>query len=291
MTGYGHGEHLEGAARVAVEIKAVNRKQAEVLVSLPRELEPLEPRAKELVNGWVSRGRCEVRIQFEQPETSASGRVNKALATAYAEEFRQLAVSLNLRGAAAEVSLELLARCPGVLQGGEPSIDQDATWTLLDPAIRKALASFDAMRRREGDALAKDLTARVDLLKQAAAKVKEIAPEVLIKFREQLIERIRQAGIDQIDATDERVLKEVVIFADRSDISEEIARLESHFGQFEDCLKAGDPVGRKLDFLAQEMNREINTIGSKANDARIAAQVVNLKTELERFREQAQNVE
>jgi uncharacterized protein (TIGR00255 family) len=113
----------------------------------------------------------------------------------------------------------------------------------------------------------------------------------LAKFREQLLERIRLAGIDQIDPADERVLKEVVIFADRSDISEEIARLDSHFAQFADCLQVSEPMGRKLDFLAQEMNREINTIGSKANDARIATQVVNLKTELERFREQAQNVE
>ena len=291
MTGYGHGEHLDGATRVTVEIKSVNRKQAEVIVALPRELDALESRAKELVNGWVSRGRCEVRVQIEQPETSAAGHINKPLAAAYVHEFRQLAQELNLCGSGAEVSLELLARCPGVLQVNETAVDLDSAWSRLEPAIRKALTVFDAMRRREGEALAKDLGTRVALLRQAAANVKEIAPGVLTKFREQLLERIRVAGIEQIDPADERVLKEVVIFSDRSDISEEIARLDSHFAQFDDCLKTSEPVGRKLDFLAQEMNREINTIGSKANDARIATQVVNLKTELERFREQAQNVE
>lgn len=114
---------------------------------------------------------------------------------------------------------------------------------------------------------------------------------MLKRFREQLLQRIRVAGLENVSAEDERVIKEVVFFSDRSDISEELARLESHFGQFEDCQKSAEPVGRKLDFLAQEMNREINTIGSKANDALISADVVLLKTELERFREQAQNVE
>ncbi|HTI69947.1 MAG TPA: YicC/YloC family endoribonuclease [Candidatus Limnocylindria bacterium] len=291
MTGYGHGEHLDGPMRVVVEIKAVNRKQAEVVVSLPRELESLESRAKELVNGWVSRGRCEVRIQIEQPEDAVTARLNKPLAAAYAKAFRELASELRLSSPGSDISLELLARCPGVLQANDEAVDQDAAWKRLEPAIRKALAPFDTMRRREGESLAKDLSNRIGLLREGAARIKEIAPEVLLRFRDQLLERIRQAGIEQIDASDERVLKEAVIYSDRSDISEELARLESHFGQFDDCLKTSDPVGRKLDFLAQEINREINTIGSKANDARIATQVVNLKTELERFREQAQNVE
>jgi uncharacterized protein (TIGR00255 family) len=178
-----------------------------------------------------------------------------------------------------------------VLQADREEIDSDIAWQWLEPGLRKALAAFDGMRSKEGDALAKDLGARVDLLRRTAAEVKAIAPDVLRRFREQLLERIRLAHLEQVDANDERVLKEVVLFADRSDISEEIARLESHFHQFDDCVASRDPVGRKLDFLAQEMNREINTIGAKANDSRIAALVVDLKTELERFREQAQNVE
>jgi uncharacterized protein (TIGR00255 family) len=291
MTGYGCGEHLDGATRVVVEIKAVNRKQAEVHLTLPHELEPLEIRAKELVNACISRGRCEVRVKIELPEELAAARLNRGLAAAYAREFRSLSKDLGLSGVAGEVSLELLARCPGVLQADREEIDSDIAWQWLEPGLRKALAAFDGMRSKEGDALAKDLGARVDLLRRTAAEVKAIAPDVLRRFREQLLERIRLAHLEQVDANDERVLKEVVLFADRSDISEEIARLESHFHQFDDCVASRDPVGRKLDFLAQEMNREINTIGAKANDSRIAALVVDLKTELERFREQAQNVE
>ena len=150
---------------------------------------------------------------------------------------------------------------------------------------------MDQMRRREGEALASDLADRIRLLREATERVRERAPQVMVRYREALTQRLRAAGLEGISVEDERILKELVVYADRSDISEELARLASHFQQFEDCRRSKDAVGRTLDFLAQEMNREINTIGSKANDAVISAEVVRLKTELERFREQAQNVE
>jgi uncharacterized protein (TIGR00255 family) len=147
------------------------------------------------------------------------------------------------------------------------------------------------MREREGANLASDLSTRIRLMRKSAEQVRKRAPEVQTRNREQLLQRIKSAGVEAPGVDDERLLKEVVYFADRSDITEELTRLQSHFQQFDDCLNLKEPVGRTLDFLAQEMNREINTIGSKANDSLISRGVVTLKTELEKFREQAQNVE
>ena len=147
------------------------------------------------------------------------------------------------------------------------------------------------MREREGIHLSRDLARRVTIMRTAAGRIQKQAPQVAQRYREQLLGRIKTAGLDAPAGEDDRLLKEVVYFADRSDITEEVTRLESHFQQFDDCLKSKEPVGRTLDFLAQEMNREINTIGSKANDSLISREVVTLKAELEKFREQAQNVE
>jgi uncharacterized protein (TIGR00255 family) len=236
----------------------------------------------------VARGRVEVRVDLELPASALSVRLNRPLAEAYARELQALARTLDLTGG---VSVEALLRCPGVLQSGETGVDPDAFWPRLEPAWRAALGEFNAMRDREGQALAEDLAARVAELQSATLRIRELAPGVARRYRETLLQRLKLAGLEGVSVEDERVLKEIVLFADRSDISEELARLGSHFAQFEDCRKSREPVGRKLDFLAQEINREVNTIGSKANDAGIATEVVLLKTELERFREQAQNVE
>jgi uncharacterized protein (TIGR00255 family) len=291
MTGYGHGETVAEGARVVIEIRSLNRKQAEVMLSVPGELEPLESRVRDVVNRVVARGRCDVRIAFEPPAGQAASRINRPLAAAFAAEWAAVAAELGLTGAAAVPSLELIARCPGVIQAETTGFDPDRAWPWVEAALTQALEAFDTMRRREGTALAADLSGRIDLLRGSLDRVAAVAPEVVTRYREQLLQRVRTALAEGIAPDDERLLKEVVLFADRCDISEEIARLRSHFEQFHDSARSPDAVGRKLDFLAQEMNREINTIGSKANDARIAAEVVAMKTELERFREQAQNIE
>lgn len=288
MTGYGRGEDQRDGVRIGVEIRSVNRKQAEIQLMLPRELEALEPRLREMAGRTVSRGRCEIRVTCETPDSSAGVRLDRGLARAYAVELRQLAGEL---GISPEISLEVLMRCPGVVGGTAGAPDADRLWPSLEAAFQSAQAGFDAMRRREGEALATDLGVRVGELRGLVGRIRERAPEVLTRYREQLLQRVRAAGLPHLPAEDERLLKEVVLFADRSDVAEELARLESHFVQFDDCCRSTDPVGRKLDFLAQEMNREINTLGAKANDAFLSAAVVELKTTLERFREQAQNVE
>lgn len=289
MTGYGFGECSRNGIKVTVELSSVNRRQSEISVNLPRELDVLEAQIREEIHRHVSRGRLSVRVTLHNLESRDSGRVrvNESLARTYAREFARLAKELKLEE---KSSLELVLRSPGVLEAGEDVPDAEDFWPSIKTALDKALVMLVRMRSREGAHLQRDLTARLRTMRRSTGRIEQQAPRVAERYREQLIERIRQAGLDT-SLEDERLLKEVVYFADRSDISEELTRLQSHFSQFDDCLRSKEPVGRTLDFLAQEMNREANTIGSKANDSLIARQVVTLKAELEKVREQAQNVE
>ena len=290
MTGYGRGECAQQGFKITVELSSVNRKQAEVSLTLPRELEVLEAQIRDAINRQVARGRVNARITLHAAENKLSARkhINEPLARAYAAELARLAKQLKLSG---EVTLDQVLRAPGVFQTDEELAGTEDLWPCVEKAVNQALAALLKMREREGAHLAKDLTARTGVMRQAVEKVQKQAPTTAENYRQNLLERIKSAGLDRIAADDDRLLKEVVMFADRSDISEELTRLQSHFQQFDDCRKAKEPVGRTLDFLAQEMNREINTIGSKANDAIISREVVILKAELEKFREQAQNVE
>ena len=290
MTGYGRGECAQDGFKVTVELSSVNRKQSEISVLLPRELEVLEAQIRDVINRFVARGRVTARVSLHSADGQMSSRVrlNAGLAKAYVRELHRLAKDLKLEG---PVTLDMLARAPGVFQTDEEMADAEDFWPVVEKSLQRALATLLKMREREGAHLARDLAARVKIMRKSTAQIQKQSPEVQKRYREQLLLRIQNAGVETPAADDERLLKEIVYFADRSDISEELTRLQSHFQQFEDCLASGEPVGRVLDFLAQEMNREINTIGSKANDSLISRAVVTLKAELEKFREQAQNVE
>lgn len=290
MTGYGRGECAQDGFKITVELSSVNRKQAEVSVALPRELEMIEAQIRDVIHRAVARGRVNVRVTLHAADDKISARkhINAALAKDYAAEFARLAKALKLSG---EVTLDQLLRAPGVFQTDEELAESENLWPAVEKALNQGLAALVKMREREGAHLAKDLAARISVMQKAVTVVQKQVPLTAENYRKNLLERIRNAGLENIAPDDERLLKEIVLFADRSDISEELTRLQSHFTQFADCAKSKEPVGRTLDFLAQEMNREINTIGSKANDAVISREVVTLKTELERFREQAQNVE
>jgi uncharacterized protein (TIGR00255 family) len=290
MTGYGRGDCSQDGFKITVELSSVNRKQTEIAVALPREMEMLEAQIRDLINRYIARGRLTVRVSLHAGASKLSARMhlNVPLAKAYARELTRLSRQLRLPG---PVTLDQLARAPGVFQTDEQLVEEEDFWPAVEKSLKKALAALVRMREREGAHLAHDLAERITLMRRAAAQVQRHAPGVAKRYREQLLERIKSAGLETPAAEDDRLLKEVVYFADRSDISEELTRLQSHFKQFQDCLKTKEPVGRTLDFLAQEMNREVNTIGSKANDSRISREVVTLKAELERFREQAQNVE
>ena len=290
MTGYGRGECAQDGFKITVEVSSVNRKQSEISMNLPRELEVLEAQIRDEINRSVSRGRITVRLGLHAASADGGSqvRVNVPLAKAFVRELSRLAREMKL---SEQPTLDLLIRVPGILQTGNEISEAEDLWPAVQKALKSALATLVLMRKREGTHLATDLKKRMKEMRRAATRIEEHAPEVKKRYQSQLQERIKSAGLQMPAGDDERLLKEVVYFADRSDISEELTRLQSHFQQFEDCLKSGEPVGRTLDFLSQEMNREINTIGSKANDSLISRDVVVLKAELEKFREQVQNIE
>jgi uncharacterized protein (TIGR00255 family) len=290
MTGYGRGECAQDGFKITVELSSVNRKQSEISLVLPRELEVLEAQIRDVLNQSIARGRLTGRVTLHAAngQSSSKVRLNAPLARAYVKELTKLAKDLKITG---PVTLDILARAPGVLETDEEMADAEDFWPAVHKATESALATLLKMREREGAHLADDLESRIALMRKTATQIQKQCPEVQKRYREQLIQRIQSAGVEAPAVDEERLLKEIVYFADRSDISEELTRLQSHFQQFNDCLNSKEPVGRMLDFLAQEMNREINTIGSKANDSLISRAVVILKTELEKFREQAQNVE
>lgn len=289
MTGYGRGTASLTGLRITVELSSVNRKQVEFAFALPRELELLESRLRDRLAQGISRGRINLRLSIDYGKDRSACRLelNASIARQYVREVRRLAKALNLPS---EVSLESLLRVPGVVEMHSPLEDPEHLWSTIAKALDQSLAAFIAMRSKEGAMLARDLKSRMRVIKQAAASISSLAPASVARFREALVARLSAAGLP-VALDDERLVKEIVLFADRSDITEELTRLKSHLAQFEDCLRSTDPVGRKLDFLVQEMNREINTIGSKTSDATISSLVIEMKAELERFREQAQNVE
>jgi uncharacterized protein (TIGR00255 family) len=289
MTGYGRGECSQRGVKVTVEVSSVNRKQTEIAVNLPRDLEVLEARVRDDINRRVARGRLMVRVSVHAAAGAAGqSLLNSALAKHYARELRALAKSLHLPDG---LTLDMVARAPGVMQPAEEATQAEELWPAIAKALHAALDVMLKMREREGAWLARDLVARAARLRAGVRRVRRWAPRSAEQYRAQLLARIKAAGLDTPALDDERLVKEVFYFADRSDITEELTRLESHFQQFNDCVKSKEPVGRTLDFLAQEMNREVNTLGSKANDSAISREVVLLKAELEKFREQVQNVE
>ena len=290
MTGYGRGECTAKGASITVELNSVNRKQAEVSLSVPSELESIEPDLRDLILASVSRGRVSGRVilQYTGASRASSVAVNERQAKAYRRELSKLAKSLEIPD---NLSLDSLLRLPGVLENAQPTLDAKAFRAPIKSALGQALEGLLSMREKEGGNLGRDLAKRLANLRRIVKRVAKLAPDVLKHHRERLIERLKKANVDVPDMDDDRLLREIVYYTDRTDITEELTRLGSHFVQLEECLSDVVPVGRKLDFLAQEMFREINTIGSKANDANISSEVVTLKTELEKIREQVQNIE
>ena len=290
MTGRGVGAAAGRLARVEVELSSVNRKQLDVDVGLPRFLVAQESRVLETVQGRLSRGRVtgEIRVTWAEAAQAAGAKVDLGLARATVGALRAAAKKLGLPD---DLQASDLLSLPGLVALEHGKRDLDALWPTVRQALEAALAKLLAMRKKEGAALGRDLRARLGILRKLASEIAVRAPAVVVAYRANLLKRIAAALPGSDLAADERLLKEVALFADKADVAEELVRLDSHFRQADDLLKRGGVVGRALDFLVQEMGREINTIGSKANDAEIARRVVAAKAELERFREQVQNVE
>jgi uncharacterized protein (TIGR00255 family) len=287
MTGYGRGTAMFDGRQIAVELSSVNRKQAEISLSLPRALLELEPRMRDEINAHISRGRLTVAVGLHAKGNTKSGAVNVAAAKAYRNQLKALRKTLKLEG---EITLDQVLRGPGVLDSENTEIATETAWPALKKALKAALEQFVKMRKIEGEALAADLRKRVLAIQKNVKTIGVLAPKVMDHHRVALLDRAAKAGLE-IEASDERLLKEIVFFADRSDISEELTRLRSHLDQFFGHLGKDEPVGRTLDFLLQELFRETNTIGNKANFLAISQIIVGMKTELEKLREQVQNIE
>ena len=289
MTGYGRGECVKDGFKFTVELNSVNRKQSDIMINLPKELAELEPRIRDVINSELSRGRIMVVVAYHRGASKAEEQIelDVALAKAYHRAIQKLQKQIKLNGS---LTLETILRAPGVMKLAETTVDAELVWPCVETALRKALVQLVKMREKEGKFLANDLTQRLGLLAAGVEQVRKAAPATVNRYREQLHARVKEAGLD-VPIDDVRLLKEVVIFADRCDITEELTRMESHLKQFREHLNSNEPVGRTLDFLAQEMNREINTIGSKANAAEVSQHIVKMKAELEKIREQSQNIE
>jgi uncharacterized protein (TIGR00255 family) len=288
MTGYGRGEAESAGVKMSVELSTVNRKQSEIAINLPRDLNELETRIRRAINARISRGRTNVLLAHH-PSTDGARRLalDVDLARSYHNAMRALQKKL---GAAGQITIDTILQAPGVMRAPEEAIEPDRAWPAVERALESALNDLIKMREREGRHLARDLMRRVKTTRRLLKEIRELHPAVVKKFRAALSERIEKTGLP-IGKDDERLAKEIFLFADRSDVSEELTRLESHLAQFRHHLRKEEPVGRTLEFIVQEIFRELNTLGAKANDADISQRVVACKTELEKIREQVQNLE
>ena len=289
MTGFGRGTASAKGLVVQVELSSVNRKQLDILVNSPRQLGALESRIQDEARKFFSRGRVtgEVRVDWDAAHAGDRVQIDESLAASYLRSLKSASEKLGL-----DVKLDSrdLLKWPQVVRLGSARPDVEQVWPLVRKALREALAALKEMRSLEGARLLKDLEHRLGALEKILARIEKRAPAVQREVKSRLCRKLKEAGLE-VALDDERLLRELALYADRGDIAEEITRLHSHADQARKFFQSTKAVGRSLDFLAQEMFREINTIGSKGNDSRLAHHVVDYKAELERMREQIQNVE
>jgi len=288
MTGFGAGRAKVGDEEFSVELRSLNHKFCEVKVRLPRELAALESAAVKQVKDRLARGAVEVFVK-RQTATAAGTvpMVDVALAREYARALREVAEALGMN---AEVGWAQVASQPGVMRLEERGMDVESATQAALAALDQGLTALEQMRRVEGEAIHADLEARLGLIERWSREVAELAPRSVEEYRQRLTERVAELARG-ISVDEQRLAQEVAVFAERTDIAEEMTRLSSHLEQFRQMMAGNEPAGRRMDFLVQEMHREVNTTGSKSQHAEISARVVSMKAEVERIREQVQNVE
>jgi len=290
MTGYGRAEALLDGRKWTVEIKSLNHRYTEVFVRMPAALLALEGEVKRKVGERLTRGRIEVVIRIES-EAAQDGEMrfdlNLPLLRHYHSLLLQLKETLNLKD---DISLGMLAGLKDAFIAKEAEVDLDGAWKGMEAVLEEALSALTEMRKKEGEIILRDMVMRLDLIKRCLDVIEGRAPKVVEEYHRKLTERVKElTGGIEIDAA--RLSQEVAIMADRMDITEEVVRFRSHLNQLDEMLAGDEAVGRKIDFLLQEVNREVNTMGSKGNDAEISCRVVEIKSELSRMREQVQNIE
>ena len=288
MTGFGRAEYLDEKCRITAEIKAVNHRYLDCSIKMPKKLSFFEASIRTLLKDYIQRGKVDVFITYEDyTEDNFNLKYNKDMAKAYLTYLNQMADEFGIEN---DVRVSTLSRYPEVFTLEEANADEDEIWSDLEKVIRDAASSFVEARIAEGDNLKRDLIDKLDTMLSYVDEIEKRAPQIIEEYRKDLCEKVADLLADaKIDES--RILGEVTIYADRICVDEEIVRLKSHIGTTKDILNSGGSVGRKLDFIAQEMNREANTILSKANDLITSDIAINLKTDIEKVREQIQNIE
>jgi len=290
MTGYGRAESVLAGKKLVVEIKSLNHRSLESNIRLPAFLSPLEVDIKKRVGERISRGRVEVNVRIDSdPGTNGGDRLeaNLPLISSYYSMLNDLKEKFNLKD---EITLDMLIRLKGSVYAAEVEIDPEEEWNVIRRALDDSIDSLLQMKEAEGKLLYEDFIARLNTITIYIQQLKERVPQVVKNYQERLSTRIQELT-DGIEYDQSRLTQEVAIMAEKSDITEELVRLESHIEQFGEMLGSDEAIGRKMDFLFQEMHREINTIGSKSNDLAISGTVIEVKTELAKLREQVQNIE
>ena len=288
MTGFGRCEVLKDSRKFTVELKSVNHRYLDVNIRMPKKLNFFETSIRTLLKSYADRGKVDIFITYEDlSQSQVSVKYNAALAAEYLKYLNQMAEEFSLDN---DVRVSTLSRYPEVFTMEECSEDEDELWNGLKEALEGAFSQFVEMRTKEGERLKEDILLKLNLLSEQIRFIEERSPQIIAEYRTKLEEKMRELLEDtQID--DNRIAAEVILFADKICTDEEVVRLKSHIQHMKETLEESNGIGRKLDFIAQEMNREANTILSKANDLDISNRAISLKTEIEKIREQIQNIE
>ena len=288
MTGFGRSEIAEGDRKITVEMKSVNHRYLDVNIKMPKKLNFFETSIRNALKQYIQRGKVDIFITYEDyTESNLCVKYNRELAAEYMKYLEQMSEDFALDN---DVRVSALSRYPEVLSMEEQTIDEKELWQMLEKAISKAAEGFVETRIKEGEHLREDLTGKLDGMLAHVEYITERSPEIIAQYRQKLEDKVKELlGDVQID--ENRLLMEVTIFADKVCVDEELVRLRSHIETTKESLLQGGGIGRKLDFIAQEMNREANTILSKTNDLEISNRAIELKTEIEKVREQIQNIE
>lgn len=288
MTGYGRAESVTDKKKITVEIKSVNHRFSDYNIKVPRQYGFLEERVRIAVSNAVARGKIDVYVNVESVgDADKIITVNKELAGDYLTALNELCAEFGIEN---DITVSSLAQFSDIFRAEPKRDDEEELWQTVKSVLDEALDAFIAMREREGGRIEEDLRTRIGYMRSLAQRVDERSPQIVADYREKLYAKINEL-LEGRDIDDTRVLTEVAIFADKIAVNEETVRLASHYDEFESIISSGKPAGRKLDFLIQEINRECNTIGSKASDLETARIVVELKGEIEKLREQIQNIE
>ncbi|MGD8882460.1 MAG: YicC/YloC family endoribonuclease [Desulfobacterales bacterium] len=289
MTAFATAENTVDELTVKIEIRAYNSRHLDVFLRIPPAYQILEDKIKGLIADRVARGRLEIRVQVDDSSDEALAlEVDFSKAKALVAAFKELKSQFDFKN---DITLEMLIGAGGIIKTGEKLEKEDIVWPALENCVHLALDDLDAMRQKEGDFIAKDFEHRLKFIKGCLKKIRKKSNGLLPLYQERLKERVSLLTQDIVELDPARVAQEAAFLADRSDISEEIVRAESHLDQFNEIMNAIEPAGRKLNFLLQEMNREFNTMGSKIGNAEVAYLIIDVKSELEKIREQIQNVE